>query len=377
MTAGPAAAATARTASATPQAVQAGTAPTTPQAVQADTAPTAPQACTAPTTPQPGGAAGPQPLVEPLPREVWRRALAEDPLALVTQTPGWLDAILDTGEYREAGRWYRWADGRELALPMVRPADGRGGALGWPKEWGIGGVVAPGRPVTAAEARAVFADLGRLDGPAVLRPSPLTDGVWRAAAPAGAGLTPRVTYIVDLTGGFDTVWRERFAGRVRTQVRKAEWAGLSVVRGNDPRLLADFDHLYRLSVRRWADQEGTDHATALALADRTNPYRNFAAVAHRLGAGCELWLAYLAGEPVAGLVTLLHGRHAKYWRGAMDKPAAAATGAPTLLQALALRAACERGCQWYHMGDSRAGDAVSRFKLGFGATAHPGAIYAL
>ncbi|WP_371500499.1 GNAT family N-acetyltransferase [Kitasatospora sp. NBC_00374] len=326
-------------------------------------------------------AAGPPDVTSPVPREVWRHALSADPLALVTQTPGWLDAILDTGDYLDAGRWYRWPDGRQLILPMVRPRcapPGGEGGLAWPREWGIGGVVAPGQPVTEAQARAVFADLGRRrGGPVLLRPSPLTDAVWRSAAPAAARVTPRVTYVVDLAGGFDAVWRERFSGRVRRHVRKAERSDLTVVRGNTPALLDDFDRLYRLSVRRWADQEGTDHATALRHADRTNPRRNFAAVARHLAEDCVIRMAYLGGEPVAGIVTLWHGRHAKYWRGAMDKPAAAATCAPTLLQSLAIREACERGCLLYHMGDSRAGDPVSRFKLGFGAAAHHGAAYAL
>lgn len=318
-------------------------------------------------------------VTSPVPRDVWLRALERDPHALVTQTPGWLAAIRETEPYLDVSRWYRWPGGRELILPLVRrrwtPA-ARGPELGWPAGWGSGGVVAPGGKVTAAEAAVVFADLERRpQGRAHLYPDPPADGVWRAAAPASARLTPRLTYTLPLDGGLGTVWRDRLGGAARGAVRRAGRAGLTVERGNSPALLDDFDLLYRTSVDRWARQCGADPVQARRRAELTEPRRKFAAVAGNLGDGCVIWLAYHEGAPVAGTITLWHGTHAEYWRGAMDKPAAAATSAPTLLQYLAIEEACARGCRSYHMGDSRHGDPTGRFKRSFGAVPHHGAGY--
>ncbi|MFJ9378721.1 GNAT family N-acetyltransferase [Streptomyces sp. NPDC101455] len=314
----------------------------------------------------------------PVARDIWLDAVAADPEALVTQTPGWFDAMAEAHPYQDASRCYQWESGRRLILPAVRrrwTTPSRSAELAWPTDWGIGGVLAPGGPVTAMEATAVFEDLGRRpDAIAYLRPAPRADPVWRATAPDSVRLHPRTTHVLDLTGGFDTVWQQRFTGRARTALRKAERSGLTVERGNNTRLLNDFRQLYELSVRRWADQSGIDHQRAVRRAELTDPRRNFAAVARNLGTDCVLWLAYLAGAPVAGAITLWHGPHAKYWRGAMDKSAAATSG-PTLLQVLAIREACERGCHSYHMGDSRPGDSVARFKEMFGARPHQGAGY--
>lgn len=318
-------------------------------------------------------------VTSPVPRDVWLDSMAADPNALATQTPGWLGAILETQPYRDVSRWYQWRNGRQLILPMVRrcpPSADRDEELAWPTDWGIGGVVAPGGPVGVAEAAVVFKDLGRrAEGGAYLRPAPSVDAVWRSAAPASARLNPRITHILDLAGGFDTVWRERFSGNVRRGIRKAERSGLTVARGNTLTLMDDFDHLYRLSVDRWANQAGADLQQARAQAELKDPRRKFTAVARNLGDNCVIWMAYRDNAPVAGIITLWRGPHAKYWRGAMDKPVATATCAPTYLQFLAVREACTRGCRFYHMGDSRPGDSVSRFKETLGARPHHTAGY--
>ncbi|WP_461029437.1 GNAT family N-acetyltransferase, partial [Streptomyces sparsus] len=317
-------------------------------------------------------------VLSPVPRDLWQRALDADPDALVTQTPGWLDAMCAAGPYRDAGRYYEWGNGRRLVLPMVRrrlTTAARGDELAWPLDWGIGGVVAPGGPVTDREAAAVYADLTRRPGStAYLRPNPLVDEVWRRTAPAGARPYPRITQILDLSGGRDVVWRDRFSGSARSAVRRAEKFGLTVERGTGDRLIGDFDHLYRLSVDRWARQENTPLWRARRRARRKDPRRKFAAVVRNL-ADCQVWVAYRDGVPVAGTITMRHGRHAKYWRGAMDKPLAGPTGASTWLLFLAIEEACALGCRYFHMGDSRPDTPVTRFKQRLGARVHHTAGY--
>ena len=44
--------------------------------------------------------------VSPAPRNVWRRVLDTDPNVLATQTSQWTDAMVDSGGWVDASRWY-------------------------------------------------------------------------------------------------------------------------------------------------------------------------------------------------------------------------------------------------------------------------------
>jgi lipid II:glycine glycyltransferase (peptidoglycan interpeptide bridge formation enzyme) len=57
---------------------------------------------------------------------------------------------------------------------------------------------------------------------------------------------------------------------------------------------------------------------------------------------------------------------ATYWRGAMDKEAAAGTAANELLHRQAIELACQRGCLHYDMQRSPS-SGVARFKSKLGA----------
>ena len=70
-------------------------------------------------------------VATPALRGAWETTLLEDPDALPTQQPAWVDAVCASGRWRDASRLYRTADGRRLVLPMVRrvlrrPGRGRG-----------------------------------------------------------------------------------------------------------------------------------------------------------------------------------------------------------------------------------------------------------
>src|SRR4051794_30459372 len=101
-------------------------------------------------------------VTSPVPRDVWVDALADDPEALVTQTPTWLQYVCAAGRYDDASVLFEWVDGRRLVLPMVRR---RGQPSRWAtmvsyaESWGIGGAI--GNCATDPEAIAdVFRYLG-------------------------------------------------------------------------------------------------------------------------------------------------------------------------------------------------------------------------
>lgn len=314
--------------------------------------------------------AGPTHVTAPAPRETWSALARQDPRTQVTQTPAWLDCICATGPYRDASRLYEFQDGSRLVLPLVGRRQ-RPGWLdaeeSWPAGWGIGGPVFQGK-VSRAKARAVFDDLARRP---VFRTGvrfrPGDEDVWASAAPVSFQREPHMTQVLDLDGGFGTVWKGRLRDRVRRDVRRAERSQVEVEVDTTGRLLPPFAHLYEQSIVRWAQQQHEPLALARWRRRREFPMRRMEAVASRLDGSCAVWMAWCAGEPAAVIVVLRHGTFAKYWRGAMNRELAHPVRAVPLLHRLAIEDACAAGCRWYDMGESAPGSSLALFKAGFGA----------
>jgi hypothetical protein len=303
-------------------------------------------------------------------RSAWRRALGRDPTALISQTPEWMDCLTASGRYEDATRAYATADGEELILPLARRRwSGPAGVLtSMPFGWGTGGLVATSDQARAEEIAAIVTDLR--SQPALLvgvRPAPGTAAAWRAGVPAGVETTEHMCQTVDLSGGFEMVWKNRFSSTVRSHCRKAERRGVSVERDDTGRLMAVFDTLYRRSVDRWARQQHEPLWLARWRAARRDPAEKFQTVADRLGPACRVWVASRAGEAVAAMIVLVNGHHSTMWRAAMNKEAVRGTGASELIHSLAFEEACNAGHRFFHLGDSAPTSALARNKRGFGA----------
>nr|WSY50044.1 GNAT family N-acetyltransferase [Streptomyces sp. NBC_00886] len=314
--------------------------------------------------------AGPTHVTAPAPRETWWALADQDEGTHVTQTPAWLDCLCATGPYRDASRLYEFQDGSRLVLPLARRRQ-RPGWLdteeSWPADWGIGGPLSQGR-VSLAKARAVFDDLARRPVLRVgVRFRPGDDDVWTSAAPASFREEPHMTQVVNLDGGFDTVWERRFHSRVRRHVRRAESSGVEVQVDRTGRLVPVFYDLYKQSIVRWAQQQHEPLALARWRRGRAFPRQWLEAVAAGFGESCTIWTAWCAGEPAAAIVVLRHGNQAKLWRGAMNRELANPVRANFLLHRLAIEDACAAGCRRYDMGESTPGSSLASFKDGFGA----------
>lgn len=311
-------------------------------------------------------------VLTPVPDPVWREVLAADPEALVTQTPEWLACIRQVGPYADASRLYQFDDGRRIILPLARrrrlPA---GWSLegSWPFDWGVGGPIVDG-PVTTEHTTQVYADL--LAHPALrrtIRPNPTAHPAWEAAPP-GYERTEHLTHILDLAGGYEQVWNQRFRSSVRRAVRKAEATGLRVEVDRTGRLIPVFYQLYQQSVERWGRQQHEPLALTRWRANQANPLTKFESVADQLGQRCATWVAWQDDTPVAAILVLTNSAHSRYWRGAMNATLASPTRANDLLHSRAIADACQRGARSYYMGDSRPGSGLARFKAGFGAAPH-------
>lgn len=234
-----------------------------------------------------------------------------------------------------------------------------------PAGWGTGGLVAA-EPVSADDVTAVWSDLVAQRAASVrIRPENLAVTAWDAAqSPPRIKIDRPVKHVIDLDGGFERVWVDRFKGKVRTDVRRAERAGLVVEWGRSDQFVREFYELYLDWTSRAADERGLPKSLMLR---RAEPLRNYQAVADKLGTACRIWIARMDEQPIAAIITLVHGEHATYWRGYSNKDRSGPVRANHLLQRFAIEYACNAGCRYYNMGWSGTSSSLAAFKRSFGA----------
>jgi hypothetical protein len=237
-----------------------------------------------------------------------------------------------------------------------------------PAFWGNGGLVAAGSP-RATDVAAVWPQLiAGSHGLMRLQPGHLTAGAWNAIQPpAGVTIGSGRTHVLDLEGGYERVWKERFKSETRSGARKAERAGLDVEFDATGRLIPAFYDMYMGWIARRARERSLPGWIMQRHARNQESLRKYQAVAEALGDRCRTWIARLDGEPVAGLIMLVHRDHAFYWRGCSSREQASRTRANVLLQRLAIEEACAAGCRWYNMGQSGGVASLEHFKTRFGA----------
>ncbi|PZS13390.1 MAG: hypothetical protein DLM60_20735 [Pseudonocardiales bacterium] len=311
-------------------------------------------------------------------RRAWEDLVARDESIALSKTPEWIDCICSSSRFSDATLLFRGEDGTQLILPRLRKT-GTPSSLGLfespPPGWGLGGdaggLLSEGGPASAGQTGALIQEIRRQPG---LRTRVMVGGddsaVWASVVPGTTYSTARTAQVLDLRGGFSTVWSERFTSKVRSNARKAERRGVVVESDNTGRLVPVFDVLYRSSVDRWAQERGNPLSLMRWLAQRREPQTKLAVVAQRMGERCTVWIAWRGGEPLAGIFVLTKGPRVTYWRGAMDKERARGTGANELLHRCAIEVACADGRQSYDFGLYQT-EELKRFKSTFGAREVP------
>jgi hypothetical protein len=293
----------------------------------------------------------------------------------VTQSLAWRDAVFADGRYKDVSRLYEFPSGRQVVLPLARrrrrPAWTTVTAS-WPRAWGVCGPISRDGQISTAEAAAVLADLagqGALVAEIQLRHG-ASEG-WLSEA-RQYQIAERGCHVLDLAGGFSQVWTHKFRGTARTAVRKAEHSGLEVEVDRSGRLVPVFCDLYEKSIERWATMQHEPLRLTRWRTIRATPPRMLAAICEHFGKDCGIWVARSKGVPVAAIIVLQSGTHAKYWRGAMDKELATPVRANELLHYRAIEEACQDGYRYYEMGQSRPGSPLAAFKEKFGAAMQSG-----
>ena len=317
------------------------------------------------------------------PQDVWADLVRADPTALVFQTPEWLRCMTRCG-WKDASRLYETRDGRLLVLPLAaRPyLPGRASILGsLPAGWGTGGLVALDG-VRPHEVAAVVADLaGEQRLQVRVRPTFLGAPAWeQTSEPLGRPLRRKI-HALDLSGGLEQVWAHRFRSKTRQGMRaaqrRAQEANVNVRSGHDAELVSQFYELFLTWTARRASANGIPMQLAQARARIVEPRRKYAVVASELGDRCRIRVASLEGRSVAATMTLLGDRTSIYWRGCDDRAKARSLHVIELLHLAAIEEACDRGHQYYEMGESGNVASLEDFKVKLGGIAYPVAEYRL
>jgi hypothetical protein len=148
-----------------------------------------------------------------------------------------------------------------------------------------------------------------------------------------------------------------------------------VERGTSGQFLAEFYSLLTLATTRWARMLHEPRGLTLQRLRRRDPLRKFETIADALGERFRIWLAYVDGRPVGGVV-LLQGVNAYCIRGAMDE-SMKRYGAHNLLISRSIEDACAAGCQNCYLGDTGWSPSAADFKERFGGLAYHYSEYCL
>jgi GNAT acetyltransferase-like protein len=310
----------------------------------------------------------------PAPRPEWREAFLADPLAQAFHSPEYIDGACAAGGFEDASRMYESPDGRLLVVPMVRRSY-LGGALSHqaslPPDWGIGGVISKD-PIRPEDLSAICADLGRQRGVlrTFIRPSARSGPLWAKADLPGVKVSPRLCHVLNIEGGFETVWEQRFTKSARRSVRKAEKAGVVVERDDTGDRLPEYFTLVEDSVRRWAQQQNEPLLLSRWRARRRQTVEKMQTLAAAVPDRFRLYLASWEGQVVAGTV-VYHATGTRATSGAMIKELAGPIAAGHLLDRVAIEDACNAGSTHYDLGESGASSNLALYKTRFGARPEP------
>jgi hypothetical protein len=304
----------------------------------------------------------------PAPRSAWRSVLDTTDEATAYHTPEWLDAACEAGGFEDVSKLYEGPDARQIVLPVLRrrsPIPGMSTDWSMPPNWGYGGIISSGR-IGAGDVATVLADLlAAKAGRTIIKPGPVTGAAWNSA-PARTRV-PHLVHVVDLRGGFPSLWSKRFSSGTRNKLRKAEKAGVEIEWDTTGKLLRAHYNLYLRWARRRARDRGIPLPLALRVARHREPIGRFEAVARHFGDRCRIGVAWIGNEAAASTIILRNGVHAHYWRSAIDRDRAARTYANYLLVARALEEAAAFGSEYFHMGESGGVESLMQFKDHFGA----------
>jgi CelD/BcsL family acetyltransferase involved in cellulose biosynthesis len=170
--------------------------------------------------------------------------------------------------------------------------------------------------------------------------------------PSGWEVSDLDTHVVDISEGFDVVWRDRFDKPRRRRARRAEEHGVTVRRGGGREDVDRFLGVYRERLDDWKSGRG-------------HPEELFHALVEGGGDRVRLYLAEHEGAVIGGHLNFYYKEDVIAWYG-MTSTRAGDTQAGTLLYVTCMRDACERGFRTYNLGASLGKRSLIEYKQSLG-----------
>jgi CelD/BcsL family acetyltransferase involved in cellulose biosynthesis len=183
-----------------------------------------------------------------------------------------------------------------------------------------------------------------------------TDFWNRAGGPSGR-VERYATRIVDLTAGFESVWRNGFEKSKRRQVRKAEREGLTVVESADGSDIDAYYAIYNERIDEWAESF-------------RYPKKLFEVLVGNGRRHARLFLVKQDDAVLGGHLNFYFKDTVIAWNGVTRRDSRGQQ-ASTLLYSRLIQHACEHGFKRYNLGSSLGKRSLERYKASLGGAPHP------
>jgi hypothetical protein len=164
------------------------------------------------------------------------------------------------------------------------------------------------------------------------------------------------THVVDLSGGFEKIWGERFEKSKRRQTRKAAKEGLAVAESRSVADVSLYYGIYGQRVDRWRERF-------------RYPERIFADLVAGGAENVRLFLARRGEDVLGGHLNFYFKESVVAWNGVV-RDTADGTQASTLLYSECMRHACENGFRAYNLGSSLGKSSLVDYKVSLGGVAY-------
>jgi hypothetical protein len=289
----------------------------------------------------------------------WRTALAQTPGATFAQTPEWYAATAPLMRGFSV-HVHRLDLPRGPAVLPLWESPARGLRRRIDVQGNSRGLYAGflrAEPLDAAEARLVGDWLGPRVGDQHVRLNPFQP-VPREAWPAFGRVQDESTYVLDVAGGEEAVWAGYASGQ-RRNVNATRRAGVTCRVASTERDWRAYVDLYAVTLARRG-------------ATSTSRYRpEFLQSLRALGPeSCQLWLAELDGQLLAGAIHFYHDRHVLAWHAANRLDTGKVYATKLLIHEAAVDAG-RRGFVVYDLNVTGGHGGPERWKQLLGARALP------
>lgn len=222
-----------------------------------------------------------------------------------------------------------------------------------------GGPVACDDPALASSLLDTYLDLGRRFG--ILEVS-WTD-FWNSPASGNAVTEQHSTQLIDLTEGFESVWRNGFEKAKRRQTRKAEREGLTVVVASTEKEIDTYYAIYRERIDQWGGSFRFSRRFMSTLLGTGGPH-------------VKLFLVQQDDETLGGHINFYFKDMVIAWNGVTRRDSRGQQ-ASTYLYSYLIKHACENGFTRYNLGSSLGKSTLQQYKAALGGESYTYAHYRL